>query len=770
MIELPEITLIAADTANHALAARALARSTAGIRFARAVWLTDAIPPGVDVPSGIEVLTIPPIDSRAGYSRLVLKGLAPYVATSHVLLVQWDGFVLHPDAWDPRFLECDYLGARWFWHTDGMDVGNGGFSLRSRRLIDALADPRIDGDAAEDELIARTFRPLLERDHGIRFGTAPMAERFSFEVAALPARTFGFHGLYNFPRVMKQHELAPLVAQLSDEVTRSPQCLQLLRNARALSQWQVVRALAQRMLATSPADAEVEAALGEAVARDRPHAAVGRNDPCPCGSGRRFKHCHGSATSGPEAVSVPAAAAASTAPVVDVERLTRRGLDAHRRGEIDAAVRDYRAALALDPGANTATHYLGVAHYQRGNLGDALPLVERSLEIAPHEAEFYNNAGLLYAALDRFDDAVAAHRSALAARDDHVAAWNNLGLALAQRNELDDAIDAYRHALALEPGFAEARWNLALALLARGDYAEGWREYDARLGLDALAGRAKPSPLPRYDGSPLAGKTLLLLAEQGLGDTLQFVRFAQDFAARGARVVVQVPEPLVTLCATAPGVAATIADSAAIPPADFELPLLSVGAVLGIGRDTPTRQRRYITTDPARVERWRAVVRGRRSRLHVGLSWAGNPRMANNRRRSCPLALLAPLFALDGIAWYSLQHIDGEDQIESVPAASSLIRLDARHNFDDKAALMDSLDLVISVCTSTAHLAGALDVPLWALLSYAPDWRWGVATQTTPWYPRARLFRQDVTRTWEAPVAQVRQALCDMLKEHRATR
>jgi hypothetical protein len=196
-----------------------------------------------------------------------------------------------------------------------------------------------------------------------------------------------------------------------------------------------------------------------------------------------------------------------------------------------------------------------------------------------------------------------------------------------------------------------------------------------------------------------------------------------------------------------------------VPAADFELPLLSVGAALGVGPDTPIRQPPYIKPDPARVEHWRAIVRTRAARLHVGLSWAGNPRMANDRRRSCPLASLAALLALDGIAWYSLQHIDGEDQIPAVPAASSLIRLEARHNFDDKAALVESLDLVISVCTSTAHLAGALDAPLWVLLSHAPDWRWGVAGATTPWYPRARLFRQPVTRAWDEPVEQVRQAL-----------
>ena len=235
MIDLPDVTLLAADTANHALALRALSRSMAGIRFARALLLTDAVPSGIDVPSGITIVPIAPITSRDAYSQLVLKSLAPHVETSHVLLVQWDGFVIHPEAWDPRFLGCDYVGAKWFWHKDGMTVGNGGFSLRSRKLIGALADPRIHGDAAEDELIGRAFRPLLEREYGIRFGDEAMADRFSFEAAYPVGKPFGFHGLYNFARVLPQQELAAMTTQLSDSIARSPHCLQLLSNARSLA-------------------------------------------------------------------------------------------------------------------------------------------------------------------------------------------------------------------------------------------------------------------------------------------------------------------------------------------------------------------------------------------------------------------------------------------------------------------------------------------------------------------------------------------------------
>jgi tetratricopeptide (TPR) repeat protein len=761
LLALPEVTLLVADTANHALAARALARSIAGIRFARAVWLTDAVPAGVAVPDGVDVVRIAPIASRHAYSALMLKGLAPHVMTSHVLVAQWDGFVLHPDAWEPGFLDCDYLGARWFWHTDGMDVGNGGFSLRSRRLVEALADPRIDGDAAEDELLARTFRPLLEREHGIRFGDGAMADRFAFEVAHTARPTFGFHGLYNFARVLPAAEIAALAPLLSDDVARSPQCAQLLRNAQALRQWPAVAALSQRILAAMPGDAEAKAALGNAARHASPYAGVGRNDPCPCGSGKRFKHCHGREGAPVEAIASPAAPDVEAAPAApaSADTLTERALAAHRRGAIDEAVRGYRAALAIDPEAPTPMHFLGVAHYQRGRFAEALPLVERSRARRPQEAEFHNNAGLLYTALDRIDDAVAAYRDALAQRPDHVTALNNLGLALAQRNDLDGAIDAYRRARAVAPDFAEARWNLAIALLARGDFAEGWREYDARLDLTPLAGAPWRAIHPRYAGEPLAGRTLLLRAEQGLGDALQFIRYAQDFAARGARVVVQVPDPLVALCATAPGAAASVGASAPAPDADFELPLLSVGAVLGLDAASIARATPYLAADPARVAHWRAIVRARPARLHAGLSWAGNPQHANDRRRSVALARLAPLLALEDVAWYSLQHVDGEAEVAGVPEASRLVELEARHDFDDKAALVSALDVVVSVDTSNAHLAGALDVPLCLMLPHAADWRWGVATTTTAWYPSARLYRQPVAGDWRSPVAAIADAL-----------
>ena len=230
MLELPDVTLLCADTANHGLALRALNESCRDIRFGRTVLLTADLPAGLAPSRSVDVVDIPPLRSRDDYSRLMLKGLLPHVTTPHVLVVQWDGYVVNPKAFDPAFLDCDYIGAKWFWYDDGHRVGNGGFSLRSRRLLEALADPRVTLGDAEDITIGRTARPLLEAAHGIRFATEALADRFAFEAAYPIGQPFGFHGLFNFARVVPEDDLAALTPSFTDAVARSPQLAQLLRN------------------------------------------------------------------------------------------------------------------------------------------------------------------------------------------------------------------------------------------------------------------------------------------------------------------------------------------------------------------------------------------------------------------------------------------------------------------------------------------------------------------------------------------------------------
>jgi len=745
MQDLSTVTLCCVDTVNHALALRALTHSRQAVRFARSVLVTDGLPPDIALPDGIEIAASGPIASRDAYSQFVLKELHRFVDTPHVLLIQWDGYVANPDAWDPAFLACDYLGAKWFWHDDGMRVGNGGFSLRSRRLLDALRDPRIVLAGNEDETICRTQRPLLEREFGIVFGSEALADRFSFEAAYPVGRPFGFHGLFNFCRTVPPDEIAALAETFSDAIARSPQLAALLRNCIAMGQWRAAAAIARRTLAAAPGDAEAARQLALAERSLATVPATGRNDPCPCGSGKKYKQCHG------------ALGAADAAP--SPEALTQAGLALHQRGELSGAEAKYREALAAYADHPTALHYLGVIHYQSGRHDEALPLLVRAVERVPGEPEFHNNLGLVLAATDRNDEAIAAFRAALALKPDHVGAWNNLGLALQAANRVGEAIAAFREAVARAPQFAQSHWNLALALLLDGQYAEGWREYEARLAVRELRRDDRVTSVPRWDGVARPGTTLLLTCEQGLGDALQFIRYAAPLAERGVRVLVRAEPPLARLLGSAPGVDASFRPDEALPPFDAHLPLLSLPGVLGVVPGTAPAVTPYLAADPAKRAAAAATLRRSGQRLAVGVAWAGNPAHRNDRRRSLALATLAPLLAVPGIDWRSLQKGESAREIAREPSARALAPLPDDASFDDTAALVAELDLVVTVDTSVAHLAGALGRPVWILLPFAPDWRWGLATSATPWYPKARLYRQPAIGAWGAVIDEVTAAL-----------
>jgi tetratricopeptide (TPR) repeat protein len=750
VLQLPSVTLVCADTANHALALRALAASQADVRYGRALFLTDAIPPGVAVPEGVEVVRIAPLDSRDAYSQLMLKSLLPHVDTPHALVIQWDGYVVNNEAWDPAFLDCDYIGAKWYWHADGMRVGNGGFSLRSRKLLAALQDPRIVLDEAEDATICRTFRPLLERDHAIRYADEALADRFSFEAAYPIGRPFGFHGLFNFCRTVPPAEIAALAPAFSGAIARSPQLMQLLRNCLAMGQWDAARAIAQRVLAEVPGNAEAKALFAQVDARAAAPMSAGRNDPCPCGSGRKFKQCHGALGTG-ASVGAPAAH--------DAGAIVRAAVAAHQRGDLDSAERGYREALTLHAAHPMAMHFLGVAHYQRGRIDDALPLLKAAVEAQPNEAEFHNNLGLALAAAGRNEEAIAAYKRALELTPAHAIAWSNLGLALQVENRLPEAIDAFRHALSIAPEFAQAHWNLSLALLANQEFAEGWREYEWRFRAPELAHRARVWPGRRWDGANPAGRTLLVTSEQGMGDTLHFVRVAQPLAARGARVVVSADAALVRLLATAPGVDAVIGPDDTPPPYDAHVPLMTLAGMLAVTPESTLASVPYLAADPARRAEVAPILAAHAGVRRIGVAWSGSRVNTQNRRRSIPLATLASLFTLPGIAWFSLQRSIDEEEIAGVPEAAALHRLPAREDFDGMAALVAELDLVISIDTSIAHLGGALARPTWLLLAAVTDWRWYTRDTDTPWYPTFRLFRQTRLGDWDAVVREVAAAL-----------
>jgi tetratricopeptide (TPR) repeat protein len=752
MLELPGVTLCCVDTVNHALALRALRHCTVGIRFAQVRFITDR---AIGQP-GIETRIISPLATRDAYSEFVLKSLSRHIETPHVLLVQWDGYVVNPGAWRSEFLDADYIGAKWYWHTDGMRVGNGGFSLRSRKLLEALQDPRVVLTEAEDVTIGRSARPLLEREYGIRFAPEALADVFAFEAAYPIGRPFGFHGLYNFCRVVPPNEIVELVRHFTPAIARSPQLAQLARNCLAMAQWNAAAAIFQCILEQSPDDAAALSGLATATSNASVIPAVGRNDPCPCGSGKRYKHCHGVPGTHETAVASANSVHASTQ-----QRMTS-AVSSQQRGDTAAAEAIYRDVLAREPGHPVAQHYLGVIEYQRGALAMALPLLEASTAALREEPEFHNNLGLAYAASDREPDAIAEYRAAIALKADHAVAWNNLGLALQSINDVAGATDAFRRAIAIDARFAHAHWNLALVLLLAGRFDEGFAEYDWRLALPELGKGKHAYPGAAWDGGDVRAKTLLLYAEQGLGDAVQFARFAAVLAERGARVIIACQPALHALLMTVPGVADVISNDAELPRYDAHIALLSLPRLLCTDVGSIPAHVPYIDAASARRDAMRAMLARQTGRLKVGVAWAGNKMHTNDRNRSLPLTTLAPLFDLPGIAWQSLQYGDSAAQLAALPGAQRIAPLPATTTLADTAALIAELDLIVSVDTAIAHLAGALARPCWVMLPFAPDWRWMLGHDDSPWYPTLRLFRQGAAHDWSGVIARIASELTSL--------
>ena len=385
---------------------------------------------------------------------------------------------------------------------------------------------------AEDVTICRTFRTLLEREHAIRFATESQADQFAFEAAYPIGLPFGFHGLYNFCRVVPEDELTALVVHFTPAIARSPQLAQLGRNCLALGQWRAAAAIFQRILDDDPANRVAAAGLATARSSMASVPAAGRNDPCPCGSGKRYKNCHGAlAASAPQ----PGAASAPP-PAAALDLSVQQAIALHQQGDTAAAERIYREALAVQPGHPLAQHFLGVILYQRQDVAAALPLLQRSVEAVPAEPEFHNNLGLALAAGEREEEAIAAFRAALALKSGHAVAWNNLGLALQSVNDVDGAIGAFRRAIALQPEFEHAHWNLALALLLDGQYAEGWREYESRFALSELGKDRHVFAGPAWDGSAPTGQDLAALHRAGSGRCLA-IRALRRAAGKDGRAL-----------------------------------------------------------------------------------------------------------------------------------------------------------------------------------------------------------------------------------------
>ena len=463
----------------------------------------------------------------------------------------------------------------------------------------------------------------------------------------------------------------------------------------------------------------------------------------------------------PEAVLRMMRRAALLSPA-DARMRTALGLALGEVKEHAAALGHLRCAVALNPDDTALYGSLAAGLMQCGDHEGGLAMTRRVRRMDPMAAEADAQESLLWMMLGDLRRGHAHARRALALAPDRAVTLINAGLLFHSLRRFDSAADWNRRALRLDPRSAVARFNLSLTLLAKGDYSRGWPLYEARW---SMGGAVYPRHAPAWNGDALAGRSILLVAEQGHGDTLHFVRYASVLAAMGGRVVLQVQPALKRLLAATPGVAAVCGLDETPPSCDLCVAMLSVPGLVGTRTDTIPASMPYLRPADADRRTWRDRLAGE-GRLKVGLVWAGEPRKDDVKansvdlRRSLTLAAYGALAHVPGVAFYSLQKGEAGAQAKAPPPGMAIIDwTGALNDFADTAALIEQLDLVITVDTSVCHLAGGLGKPVWVLSRFDACWRWLDNREDSPWYPTMRLFHQDEPGVWDAPLSRLAAAL-----------
>jgi tetratricopeptide (TPR) repeat protein len=442
------------------------------------------------------------------------------------------------------------------------------------------------------------------------------------------------------------------------------------------------------------------------------------------------------------------------------EALNNRGLallDLHRPAE---ALASFERALAIQPDYARALNNRGNTLQELKRPAEALASYDKLLAIQPTHAEALYNRGIVLRDIKRPVEALASFDAALSINQNHVDALNNRGIVLRDLNRPREALASYDRALSIDPGYAETHSNRSSLRLLLGDFDRGWEEFEWRWRTRECAPWRREFTKPLWLGEePLEGRTILLHAEQGFGDAVQFVRYAPLVAARGARVILEVPPPLTALFSRIEGAASVVSRGEKLPEFDCHCPLLSLPLAFKTRRETIPANIPYLSASEDRVIKWKQRLPETGMR-RIGIVWAGNPNFKGDQTRSIGLARFSPLLSVAGIEFFGLQRDLRDGDRDILRNNSHVMHLgDAIEDFGDTAAIISSLDLVISSDTSVAHLAGALGKPVWVLLQFVADWRWLLDRSDSPWYPTARLFRQPELGDWESVIRQVEDAL-----------
>jgi Flp pilus assembly protein TadD len=427
--------------------------------------------------------------------------------------------------------------------------------------------------------------------------------------------------------------------------------------------------------------------------------------------------------------------------------------------KLDEAMAWHDRAISAEP-----THAL--SHANRGKtlmslqrFDEALESFRRVIELEPNNAGATGDLGVCLRRLNRDEESAKYFRRAIELSPQTASNHAYLGQVLWDLGQPNESLQSLRRAVELGPGDPKLHHALGMGLLLMSDLPNGWRELDYRWQTSDYAAIASPTSTPRWDGSPLKGRTIYIQPEQGLGDTLHFIRYAALLADNGGRVAVGTHRPLKELVATAPGVSAVAAEDEPLPPHDCWVGLMSLAKFFATDLSDIPANVPYIRADAAKVARWKERL-ANDSNFKVGLTWAGNPEHTRDRLRSMRLNDFAPMTKVHGVTFYSLQRGAGAEQAKSPPPGLNLIDLaNELPSFSDTAAAVENLDLIISVDTALIHLAGAMARPVWTLLHYAPDWRWMLDREDSPWYPTMRLFRQKTYGDWGEVMERVSEEL-----------
>jgi tetratricopeptide (TPR) repeat protein len=438
-----------------------------------------------------------------------------------------------------------------------------------------------------------------------------------------------------------------------------------------------------------------------------------------------------------------------------LDALKNRGALLLDLGRYDDALLSYDRALAIQPDDTEALYGGGNALVALKRPSEAIANYDQALSLKPDFFPALNNRGSALLDLNRLEEALASFDGALALAPDNAEALNNRGNALVELNRHQEALASFDRALSLEPDHADAHYNGSLCRLLLGDFENGWRKYESRWRTDAFKNARRDFTQPLWRGEQaIAGQTLLLHAEQGLGDTLQFCRYAKLAAARGATVLIEVQLPLKSLLAGLDGVSSVLSQGETPPSFDYHAPLLSLPRAFETRLDGIPAAIPYLHADPIRVGEWQAEL-GDKALPRVGLAWSGSAEHKSDQKRSIPLTRMAKLVSGEA------QFVSLQKELHPADRVTLSERDDIRHfgdqlhDFADTAALIEALDLVISADTAVAHLAGALGKEVWILLPFSPDWRWLLERDDSPWYPTARLFRQRAEGDWDGVIQRV---------------